>query len=370
MNIYKSVIKPILFRFDPEFIHDSFTLSGKILGNVPIARDILSMCFEYKSPVIEQEIFGKQYLSPVGLAAGFDYNGRLTKILHRIGFGFESVGTVTNKYYGGNIKPRLGRLPKSESLLVNKGFKSDGIQKVLNTNIQSWNDRFNVGISVGATNSKECSTPNAQIDDILQSVRYLKQHSLYSKFAYLEINISCPNVLGSGSLANPENLDKVLKGIREIGIDLPLFVKFQLEIDWSDAKELIEIMIKYSVDAIIIANLLKHRDINRFDNEELEKFKELKGNFSGKPTWKLSNELIKNTYREFGDRIKIIGLGGIFNAQDAYTKIRLGASLVQLITGMIFEGPGLIKEINKGLEELIKQDGYTHISQVIGIDSK
>lgn len=370
MNIYKSVIKPILFKFDPELIHDTFTLSGRIIGNIPIARDILSMCFEYKSPVIEQKIFNKSYLSPVGLAAGFDYNGKLTRVLPRIGFGFQSIGTVTNKYYGGNTKPRLGRLPKSQSLLVNKGFKSDGIFKVLNTNIQSWDQRFNVGISIGATNSKECSTPNAQINDIFESIKYLKQNSLYSKFSYLEVNISCPNVLGSGSLANPENLDKVLKGIREIGIDLPLFVKFQLEIDWNDAKKLIEIMIKYNVDAIIIANLLKHRDINRFDQQELEQFKDLKGNFSGKPTWELSNELIKNTYKEFGDRIKIIGLGGIFNAQDAYTKIRLGASLVQLITGMIYEGPGLIKEINQGLEKLIKQDGYTHISQVIGIDSK
>jgi len=370
MNIYTKLVKPILFQFDPEFIHNTFTKTGNILGNISIAKKLISSLYKYESPYIQQKLFDQKFLSPVGLAAGFDYNGHLTKILPDIGFGFQSVGTVTYAYYGGNQKPRLGRLPKSRSLLVNKGFKSDGIHKVLNHNLTDWDSIYHVGISIGATNSAECSTPDKQIQDILDSINYLKIHKLYNRFAYLEVNISCPNVLGSGSLATPEKLETLLKSIREIGINIPLFVKFQLEIDWKDAKELIKIMIKYKVDAIIIANLIKHRDENRFDKEELDRVKDLKGNFSGKPTEELSNELIKNTYREFGDKIKIIGLGGIFNAQDAYKKIKLGASLVQLITGMIYEGPGVIKDINKGLEKLLIQDGYKNITEAIGVDNK
>jgi len=370
MNIYKRILKPILFKLDPEYVHDRFTSSGRIFGKSKLLKNAISKLYRYHSNMLEQNICGIRFNNPVGLAAGFDYNGNLTQVLSSVGFGFESVGTVTYSCYEGNTKPRLARLPKSQSILVNKGFKSDGIHKVLNKNLSFWGEDLKVGISIGATNSKECSTPERQIDDIEKSFKYLKDHKILERLAYVELNISCPNVLGSGSLASPRSLEDVLKRIRAIGIAKPLFVKFQLEIAWKDAKELINIMIKYNIDAIILSNLLKNRDEVYFKDRELNMVKELKGNFSGKPTEELSNDLISKVYKEYGDRIKIIGLGGIFNANDAYKKIRLGASLVQLITGMIYEGPSVVKNINKGLEELLMKDGFKNISEAVGIDSK
>lgn len=364
--LYKGILKPILFTLDPELVHNLFTYKGRFLGRSSFARKLISKVLRYDAPMLSQNIAGIEFNNPVGLAAGFDYDGNLTQILESVGFGFQSIGTVTFSPYKGNSKPRLARLPISKSLLVNKGFKSDGIEKVLNTNVRGWSDSFKVGISIGATNSKECSTPQAQIEDIIKSFTFLKGHRLLSRFSYIELNISCPNVLGSGSLATPVYLEDVLKKIRGLGIQKPLFVKFQLEIEWEDAKKLVEIMVKYKVDAIIISNLLKKRDGSSILKEELEMVKDLKGNFSGKPTYDLSNELIEKVYREFGGRIKIVGLGGIFSAQEAYEKIKRGASVVQLITGMIYEGPQLIGEINEGLEKLLKDDGYASIEEAVG----
>ncbi|HRI05854.1 MAG TPA: quinone-dependent dihydroorotate dehydrogenase [Candidatus Dojkabacteria bacterium] len=365
-SLYTKVIKPILFKFDPEFVHNLFTSTGRLMGGYSIARKILSRSMRYDSKFLEQEIAGISFKNPVGLAAGFDYNGNLTQILESVGFGFESVGTVTYSYYEGNKKPRLVRLPKSQSILVNKGFKSDGIKNVLNRNMPKWSNSFNVGVSIGATNSKECSTPLAQIDDIVRSFEYISKHEILKKLSYLELNISCPNVLGSGSLATPEYLKMVLRKIRMIGINKPLFVKFQLEIEWEKAKELVKIMVDHNVDAIILSNLLKNREAESIKQEDKKFVKDLKGNFSGKPTYELSNQLIENVYKEFGSKIKIIGLGGIFSAQDAYEKIKRGASLVQLITGMIYEGPQLIGEINRGLEELARKDGFNNIQEAVG----
>lgn len=366
MNIYKGILKPILFLFDPELVHNAFTYKGRLLGRLPLVRYLVSKIYKYESSFLKQEIAGIRFSNPVGLAAGFDYNGKLTQILESIGFGYQSIGTVTYSPYKGNPKPRLVRMPRSKGILVNKGFKSDGIVKVLNRNVREWSDTFQVGISIGATNSKECSTPSAQIEDIIKSFRVLKNHRLTRRFAYIELNISCPNVLGSGSLASPEYLTKVLAGIRTVGINKPLFVKFQLEMDWERVKELVEIMIKYKVDAIILSNLLKSRESMDIDDKERERIKDMKGNISGKPTYNLSNDLIEKVYREYGDKIKIIGLGGIFNAQDAYEKIRRGASMVQLITGMIYEGPKVVSDINRGIVDLLRKDGLSSIQEAVG----
>lgn len=364
--IYKYIIKPILFRFDAEEVHNSFTKLGEFFGKSSLIKRFISLFLKYENGDLEQNLFGLKFNNPVGLAAGFDYNAKLTNVLDSVGFSFESVGTVTFSPYEGNMKPRLVRLPNSQSLLVNKGFKSHGIHRVL-SEINMWDENnFNVGISIGATNSEKCSTDKLQIKDIIQSFEYLKNSSIIDKFAYLELNISCPNVLGSGSLADPINLRKVLNEIRKLKIEKPLFVKFQLEIDWELAKKLIKIMIEYNVDAIILSNLLKHRDTGLINEKDLDNIKELKGNFSGKPTFNLSNDLISKVYLEFGDKIKIIGLGGIFSAEDAYRKMELGASLVQLITGMIYEGPQLIGDINKGILSIMRSKGFRNISEVIG----
>ncbi len=363
---YAGLLKPVLFKFDPEEVHDAFTGVGAWLGSYDWTRKLTKFMFDYRNPRLEQEVRGIHFRNPVGLSAGFDYQGKMSGIMPAVGFGFESMGTVTKSYYEGNAKPRLGRLPRSKSLLVNKGFKSGGIEAVLNENVRFVDENFNLGISIGATNSAKTSTPKTQIEDILLSLDYLVSHELYEKFAYVEINISCPNVKGAGSLGSVKYLDPLLEGVRERVGNKPVWVKFPIEIDWSEAAKLIEVMINRGVHSVVIGNLLKKRDPVKFDADELARFAGKKGNFSGKPTWELSNALIEKTFNHYGSEISIVGVGGIFSAVDAYHKLKLGASLVELITGMVYRGPQLIGEINAGLMKLMDRDGFENIGQVVG----
>lgn len=368
MNIYKKVIKPILFKQDPEIVHEGFTKFGIFIGKFWLTKKITKLFFYYKNKKLEQNYFGIHFKNPIGLSAGFDYNVELSKVIGDIGFAFASGGTVTYNEYEGNTKPRLKRLPRSKSLLINKGFKSKGIKKVLKNISFTKINSAQIGISMGATNSPNTCTSDAQIFDILESFKYLINHKKAEKFAYYELNISCPNVAGSGALTEPNVLENLLSELRKLDIKKPLFVKFQLEIEWNHAKELIQIMINHNVDAVIIANLLKKKSNYGFDKKEINEIidNNLKGNFSGKSTEELSNDLIGRVYQEFGNQIKIIGVGGIFSAEDAYEKIKRGASLVQLITGMVFEGPHLIGGINKKLVSFLERDEYENLSEVIG----
>jgi dihydroorotate dehydrogenase len=361
--VYKTVLKPIFFSFDAENVHDFMTSQGAMFSKISVLKKLLGRIYGYQPAALRQKLLDIEFRSPVGLSAGFDYNGQLTNILGQVGFGFESAGTVTFSSYEGNPKPRLGRLPKSRSLLVNKGFKSLGLSAVLSRNLNRLPADFPVGLSLGATNSPETCTPEAQVADIMRSFEAIKDRE---DFAYFELNISCPNVRGSGSLDQPKTLESVLSKIAKLKLKRPLFVKFPAEIEWAQARELIKIMIKYEVAAVIVSNLVKDRSNPAFDPEEMAKM--TKGNFSGKPVESFSNELIKNIYREFRGQILIIGLGGIFSAEDAYRKIRLGANLTQLITGMIYGGPAAIWEINQELARLLAKDDYRNVAEAVGTE--
>lgn len=366
---YKKIVKPLFFQFDAEVVHDFMTNSGELLGGFPATRQLTRKLFAFEHEALIQKVGNSTFKNPIGLSAGFDYNARLTSILPSVGFGFASVGTVTRKPYEGNQKPRLGRLPQSKSLLVNKGFKSLGIERVLNNHVKLVDAGFQVGISIGATNSPQTSTTSAQIEDIVSSFSYLKNHQRALDFAYYELNISCPNVRGSGNLASPQSLTTVLTELASLKLKKPLWVKFPIEQSFEESKPLLKIMIEQGVQAVVIGNLAKSRNNSALHLDELKTIEQAKGNFSGKPTWKLSNALIQQTYKTFGNDIKIVGVGGVFSAADAYKKITLGASLVQLITGMIFMGPQLIGQINQGFVEQLHQDGLDHISEAIGISA-
>jgi dihydroorotate dehydrogenase subfamily 2 len=363
---YQKVLKPLFFQFDAEAVHDLMTNAGELLGDFPVTRQVTQKLFAFEDDALSQILGGISFKNPIGLSAGFDYNARLTSILPSVGFGFASVGTVTRLPYKGNDKPRLGRLPNSKSLLVNKGFKSLGIERVLRDHVKLVDAGFPVGISIGATNSPQTATTKTQIEDIVSSFSYLKNHKRSLDFSYYELNISCPNVRGSGHLASPQALSSVLTQLASLKLKKPLWVKFPIEQSWSESKPLLSIMIEHGVEAVVIGNLAKSRSNPALQLDELKTIEHAKGNFSGKPTWELSNALIKQTYKTFGKHITIVGVGGVFSAADAYHKITLGASLVQLITGMIFMGPQLIGQINEGLVKKLQEDGLDHISEAVG----
>jgi dihydroorotate dehydrogenase subfamily 2 len=362
--IYRAMVKKIFFLFDPELIHNVMVGYGSFLGRLSLAKKIIRFLLLIRNPHLEQTIAGTRFRNPVGLAAGFDYNANLTQILGSVGFGFQSIGTITNSPYGGNPPPMLGRLPKSQSLMVNKGFKNLGAQKIIEK-LEGLDFEIPLGISIGRTNSPKLKTQKQSVQDIIEAFKQFEASTIQN--AYYELNISCPNIIHGRNITfyPPKNLDELLRALQTIGVKKPIFIKMPIEKNNDDFLSMLKVINKYKyITGVIIGNLQKNRNDPAFDPEEVKKWKV--GNFSGKPCEERSNELIKLTYEHFGKRFVIIGCGGVFSAQDAYKKIKLGASLVQLITGMIYQGPTLISQINLELVELLKKDGYNNVSEAVG----
>lgn len=344
---YQQIVKRILFTKDPVRVHELMSAHGELLGKVG-AGNFLKPIFGSDDPRLSQKVCDIDFKSPIGLAAGFDYNAQLTQILFGLGFGFQSIGTITNLAYEGNSKPMLGRLPKSRSLMVNKGFKNYGAS-IISEKLQSLDFKIPLGISIGRSNSLVLKTQKESISDIITSFKIVEEHRI--KNSYYELNISCPNLKGDISFYPPKNLDELLTEIDHLKLTKPVFIKMPIELGDKELLMLVGVITKHSPKGIIIGNLQKNRNDPAILTEEVKKF--TVGNFSGKATWTRSNELIALVYKRYKNDLVIIGCGGVFSAEDAYLKLQLGSSLIQLITGMIFQGPQLISQINHGLLKIL-----------------
>jgi dihydroorotate dehydrogenase subfamily 2 len=358
--IYRNILKPLLFLFDPTLVHLGMTSFGEGLGSWGFIRAISKWLLVYRDKSLQQELLDIKFANPIGLSAGFDYEAKLTQILPSIGFGFQSIGTITNNAYEGNPPPMLGRLPKSKSLMVNKGYKNEGAKAVIK---KLKGRRFDgvVGISIGRTNGKLMTQAEA-VKDIVEAFTKFEKANLNNK--YYELNISCPNLIGSVTFYPPKELEQLLKAVDKVKLSKPLLIKMPIEKTDKEVKEMLQVIVKHNVRGVIFGNLQKNRQDPSLDPNEVAKFP--KGNFSGKPTEKRSDELIKFAYKTVGKKLLIVGCGGVFSAEDAYRKIKLGASLIQLITGMIYEGPQMMAEINLDLVEFLRRDGYRNVSEAVG----
>ncbi|MFH1621227.1 MAG: quinone-dependent dihydroorotate dehydrogenase [Patescibacteria group bacterium] len=359
---YVKILKPVLFRFDPENMHDFFCSVGLFLGRYGFTRRLTSIFFEYRHPMLEQTVLGMKFSNPIGLAAGFDKNASLTGIMPDVGFGFEEVGSITGESCDGNPKPRLWRLPKSKSLLVYYGLKNDGCESIA-ARLKNLKFRFPIGTSIAKTNSQSTVDMQAGIADYVKSFK-----AFVSIGDYFTINVSCPNAYGGEPYSSPERLDLLLSATDQIETKKPIFLKISADTPPEDLERLVEVTDRHRVQGFIISNLAKNRDNHLLDRDEIRGLDN--GGISGKPVENLANELISRVYQMTRGRYVIMGCGGVFTAEDAYKKIRNGASLVQLITGMIYEGPQMIGQINRGLAELLKRDGFKNISEAVGIDRK
>lgn len=363
---YKYIFKPLFFKIDPEKVHEGMVSFGEMLGKNKTILNLLTPLFRIESPRLKQKIAGITFDNPIGLAAGFDYDAHLTQSLSMIGFGFQTAGTITNIPYEGNPRPMLGRLPKSQSLMVNKGFKSNGAEKIAKK-LKGQKFTIPLGISIGRSNNSKLKTQKESIKDIITSFKMFDSPSAGERIknAYYEMNISCPNLIhGDVTFYPSKNLNDLLTALDKLKLTKPLFIKMPIDRTDSEVISMLKVITKHKVAGVIFGNLQKDRKNKALIKEEVNKFKV--GNFSGKPTYERSNELISLAHKKFGDRLVIIGCGGVFSASDAYEKIKRGASLIQLITGMIFVGPQLISQINSGLLKLLKRDGFDSISQAIG----
>ena len=362
--LYTYLLKPIFFLFDPESVHNQNVLAGKTLGKIPFAKKCIDWMWAYHNPKLTKTLDGITFPNPVGLSAGFDYNGDLSDILPSVGFGFHTIGTITLQSYAGNHPPRLGRFPRSRALLVNKGLKNAGAVAIIKK-LKKCRFEIPTGISIASTN-QHFASEKKQIEDIFECF-YLFETS-HLRHAYYELNISCPNLIGNVEFYSPSHLNQLLQFLSKITLSRPVFIKMPISKTNEEIDSMMNVIIQYPfIKAVIIGNLWQNRNNQSLYPDEVSKFKS--GNFSGIPCQKRSDELIRLVYKKYGSMIKIIGCGGIFSAIDAYRKIKLGASLTQLMTGLIFEGPQLVYEINKNLVRLLRADGYDSISNAIGIDA-
>ena len=355
---YKAILKPLFFMRDPEIVHDGMSAVGEFFGRHAITRSLASAFFSYSNKRLEQNILGTKFPNPVGLSAGFDKDAKLTDILPHLGFGFAEVGSITGEPCVGNPKPRLWRLRKSKSLLVYYGLKSEGCEKV-SGRLRGKKFLIPIGTSVAKTNCRETAEVSAGIAD------YVKAYKAFADIgSYTTINISCPNAFGGQPFTEAGRLDKLLRETDKIKTKKPVLLKISPDLAKKEIDAIINVAEKHHVHGFICTNLTKNRSNKKIFDKNVPEV----GGMSGKVVEYLANDLIAHVYKKTKGKFIIIGCGGVFSAEDAYKKIKLGASLIQLITGMVFNGPQAISEINQGLVRLLEKDGFSNISEAIGAD--
>lgn len=364
--LYRNILKRIFFRFDAEKVHEEMIRMGHDLGGNILTRSAVASMFATPDlPILSQTIDGVEFRNPVGLSGGFDKNGILTDIIPAVGFGFMEVGSVTAKPYEGNPGQRLWRLKKSRSLVVHIGLSSVGADEIANR-LRNKKYAIPIGINIAKTNCSETNELESGIEDYVET---------YKKFLdigqFFTINISCPNVAGGQPFHRAEWLDALLVELEKTPTKKPIFIKISPDLSREEIDRILEVASRHHINGFVCSNLTKRRDLATIIDADVSPI----GGISGKVVEALANELIAYVYqhpirRHDGQRFVIIGAGGIFSAEDAYTKIRAGASLLELITGMIFEGPQLISDIRLGLADLLRRDGYAHLSEAVGVDHR
>ncbi len=344
-------IKKILFRFDPETAHHIAETLFEMASFCPPLLESLKKRYLVEDPILSQSIFGKEFKNPLGLAAGFDKNATMTKTLHALGFGHVEVGTVTPRPQPGNPKPRLFRFPKYEAIQNAMGFNNDGAEVIAKRLEHIYPTDFPIGVNIG----KNKTTPP---EKVLEDYRFLIER-FKDLSDYLVINISSPNTPGLRDLQNESFIDELFSMAREI-TNKPILLKIAPDMVPEQAVRLCTRAVEAGAAGIIATN-------TSIDYSLLKGAKDF-GGISGQPIKEKSFAIFKAVAKELFGKTILISVGGIDSAQEAYRRIKAGANLVQLYTAFIYGGPLLVRNINEGLIQLLKKDGYSHISDAIGVD--
>ena len=362
--MYESIIKPFFFWFDPERVHNFITSVGEWLGSFWLGRAIVRAICGYKNPMLETTVRGIHFKNPIGLGAGFDKDVRLTQIMPSVGFGFMEIGAITHLPYEGNPGPVLARLPADQSLIVYYGLKNHGADAI-NKKLDHLKFEIPVGVNIAKTNNAEIKGEKS-VKDYLATYRILAP-----RFSYVTLNVSCPNAQDGCTFQDPKMLEDLLAVIAPEKKYGPVFLKISSHLSIKEVDDILAVVEKYPfVDGFIVANLMKKRELYSFKSTEAELNKIPEGGISGKPMQKLSDDIIRHIYGSTKGKYILIGLGGVFTAEDAYEKIKAGASLVQMVTGLIYGGPLAVKRINRGLVKLLERDGFKHVAEAVGVDSR
>ena len=349
MSLY-DVTKPLLFRLPAETAHRSATAALRAIQGTPIER-LLADHYTVVDSRLRVDAFGETFNNPVGVAAGFDKNAEIPNALAALGFGHVEVGGVTAEPQAGNPRPRMFRLPEDRALINRMGFNNDGADLV-GERLEGTNCRVPLGVNVG----KSKSVPNDEAED---DYRYTFER-VRSGGDYFVVNVSSPNTPGLRELQQRDRLESILGTLLDAGAS-PLLVKLSPDLTESAIEDALAVVDDLELDGVIAVNTTTERPHTLRGEHRHEE-----GGLSGAPL----ESTATGTVRLVAERtdVPVIGVGGIDDAESAYEKIRNGASLVQLYTGLVYEGPSLAREINRGLLELLDRDGFDSIEDAVGAD--
>jgi dihydroorotate dehydrogenase len=362
---YKSLIRPVLFRKDPEQSHDAVL---RMLARNEWLYGTLEEFFKIEDERLEVKIGPLAFANPVGLAGGFDKNALAPKMISAFGFGFMEVGAITAQAQPGNPKPRLYRLPEDAALINRLGFNNEGAEAIAIRldclRARGGRPKIPLGMNIGRT--KIVETKDA-VADFLSCFDALFPHG-----DFFTVNVSSPNTPNLRELQDKNLLSELLSALQEKNTQLakqakidpkPVFVKIAPDMEFDQVDAIIEVVDQEKLAGIVATNAtaFKREGLKSANGRE-------PGGLSGRPITAMVTHFISHIYRNTRGRLPVIGVGGIFNAEDAYEKIKAGANAVQIYTGWIYEGPGAVKRINKGLLRLLERDGLKHISDAVGRD--
>ncbi len=358
MNIYQ-FFRPLIFKIEPEKAHN---LALNYLKFLPKFSALLSAPKNYEN--LNNSVWNLNFSNPIGMSAGFDKNAEIIMPLFNFGFGFVEAGTTTPIPQTGNEQPRIFRLIEDRAVINRLGFNNlganyfyDNLSKINKTSSQI------IGVNIG----KNKDTIDSSADYILLLEKF------YNHADYITINISSPNTKNLRDIQNENLLNDFLQKIAKHKIDLqkisnkntPILLKIAPDLEYEQQKNIAKIVLDNAIDGVIISNTTIERNINLKSSKSVEI-----GGLSGKPLFEKSTEVLRNFYRLTDGKIPLIGVGGISNANDAYAKIKNGASLVQIYSAFIYQGFGLVEDIKKQLSENLKKDGFKNISEAIGCSVK
>jgi dihydroorotate dehydrogenase len=375
-GFYRSLIRPVLFAQDSEKIHDRTLRALGLAARHPLLTRLTAAL--YAAPELPVEIFGLRFPNPVGLAAGMDKLAQAVPVWPALGFGFSELGGVTWHPQPGNPSPRIFRAIKDQAIINSMGFNNPGAEAVAAT-LAQWKDAglwpaHPVGVNLG----KSKITPLAQAaGDYANSFRLLRPHA-----DFFVVNVSSPNTPNLRQLQDKAALDEILAALQEIQrpappnsrnpqseirnpqLSRPILVKVAPDLSFTALDEILELVGPRQIAGIVATNTTLARPETA--DEHLKKIYAAAGGLSGRPLRARSTEIVRHLFRQTRGKLPVIGVGGIFNAADAWEKITAGATLVQIYTGMIYEGPGIAREIVSGLSRRMAESGFTAWSQAVG----
>ena len=352
--MYK-LIRPLLFGLsrDPETVHNLALAFLKVAGAAPFSS-LADFLTKVDDPALQQKVFGLEFKNPVGLAGGFEKDGKGLPALQALGFGFVELGGYTRLPQSGNPRPRIFRLMKDEALINRMSFPNQGADKAAENLLVC--KKTNMLLGINFSKSKIVLNEKSAED-------YLYTFSKLYNFAdFFVINVSSPNTPGLRQLQSKEFLSQIVSAVMNYranqSIQKPVLIKTVVDFSPQEIDELLEVCKTYKIDGVVCTNTSISREGLKTQINEV-------GGLSGKPLKEKSTMIIRHIHKQMPS-LPIIGVGGIFTAEDAYEKIKAGASLVQIYTGFIYEGPFLVKKINRGLIKLLKRDGFKNISEAVG----